>query len=52
MIRCITPSCVWHPEVTGRPGAERAAREHRDETRATGEAHRDFLYVQYAVVKV
>lgn len=52
LIRCLEAGCDWHPFVNGRPGAETAARGHRDETKAAGKAHRDFLFVQYAGVKV
>lgn len=51
-IRCLTAGCEWRPAVNGRPGAEREARTHRDETKARGAAHRDFLFVQYAGVRV
>jgi hypothetical protein len=51
-IRCLSAGCTWRPIVNGRPGAEHEARAHRDETKARGEAHRDFLFVQYAQVRV
>lgn len=51
-MRCVEPGCGWIQGVNGRPGAEDAARGHRNQSKAQGKAHCDFLFIQYAEVRV
>ena len=45
-VQCQTEGCGWRETVNGRPGAERACRDHRDERK-----HRVFLYIQATEIR-